>query len=68
MRVANEAQRAEVSHGVKLPLPAELEALAEGARVQVLDASGTLLALAERQGDKLRYLRVLMGSASADPT
>jgi tRNA pseudouridine55 synthase len=53
-----------VGNGVPLAVPADLQDLAEGARVMVLDPQGELAALAERKGAQLKYLRVLPGRAS----
>jgi tRNA pseudouridine55 synthase len=67
-RVQGEAQLAQVTHGQQLPLGAEHVEWAEGLRVRVLGPGEALIALAERQGDRLRYLRVLIGPAASAPS
>ena len=50
-----------VSHGQPLEVPTAL-GLVEGQRVRVLGPDGAMVALAERAGSVLRYLRVLGGA------
>lgn len=50
-----------VLHGQPLELPPSL-AVSEGQKVRLLGPDGAMVALAERQGEKLRYLRVLAGA------
>ena len=50
-----------VLHGQPLELPASL-AVPEGQKVRLLGPSGEMVALAERRGAQLRYLRVLAGA------
>jgi tRNA pseudouridine55 synthase len=55
-----------VRHGVPLELPrAGAPELAEGDRVRIVDAAGMMVALGERKGAQIRYLRVLASGRPA---
>lgn len=50
-----------VAHGQALDVPSAVS-ISEGARVRVLGPDGAMVALCERKGPQLRYLRVLTGA------
>jgi tRNA pseudouridine55 synthase len=50
-----------LAHGQPLEVPSAVP-IAEGARVRVLGPDGAMVALCERKGPQLRYLRVLAGA------
>ena len=68
-RVQGEAQLASGDSRRAAPAAARehAERWAEGLRVRVLGPGDALIALAERHGERLRYLRVLIGHAASTP-